>query len=143
MKCGNFAGSLTANVSISERLDQPDLPTYRRTQVCCSRMFSYESSPKALTCTHSYKVPVPLGSLELDGEASRVSVQIGTAGLATDGRKSDSQRALDTLSEHVCTAEVGEVVGTLPDTVSTGALSVNNSLGDTVGVSEPRYRLFE
>lgn len=55
--------------------------------------------------------------------------------LSADGGESGRQGALDSLPEHVGAGEVLESISALPDTVCSGTLSVDDSLGDSTRVS--------
>ena len=80
-------------------------------------------------------VPVALLGAELDGEATGVTSRVGGSTLATDGREAGGRaRLVADLGEDVGAADVGDVVGDLKDTVGSGALGVDDTLGDPLAV---------
>jgi len=80
-------------------------------------------------------VHVALARLQLDGEASWVTGGVGGAGLATDGRESDGDRAFEALvGEAVCEADVLERLCALENTVGSGSLGVDDTLRDALSI---------
>lgn len=82
-------------------------------------------------CDH---VPVALCGPELDTETTRVTSQIGSSALASDGRETDGDGALVALLEDVCQAEIIKSIGRPVDTVCSTTLGVNDTLGDTLTI---------
>lgn len=81
------------------------------------------------------KVQVTLLSVELGGETSWVSGGISRTGFTTDGRESGESLGLLTNSvQEFGGANVGDVVSDFKVTVSTGTLSVDDSLRDSLSV---------
>jgi hypothetical protein len=79
-------------------------------------------------------IPVTLRSPELDTEATRVTGQIGSTALATDGRETDGDRALMALLEDVRQADIIEAIGSPVETVGSSTLGVNDTLRNTLAV---------
>ena len=66
---------------------------------------------------------------------SRVSRRIGRTRLTTDGGETNNSRGLLAhAGEHVNRADVADIVGNLEFTIGTGALGVDNTLGDALAV---------
>lgn len=82
-------------------------------------------------CNH---VPVALCGPELDTETTRVTSQVGSSALATNGRETDGDGALMALLEDVCQAKVIESIGRPVDTVCSTTLGVDDTLWDTLAV---------
>lgn len=85
-----------------------------------------------IVCNH---VPVSFFGSELDGEASRVTSAVVRTRLATDGRESDSDRALLAfLGEEISLRQFWDGVCALKEAVSTTALGVDNTFWDSFSV---------
>ena len=80
-------------------------------------------------------IPVTLLSVELDGEASWVSLSISGALLATNGGEpSNNRSSLSDGVKELGLAVLGDVVGDLEVTMGSGALGVDDSLWDPLSV---------
>lgn len=80
-------------------------------------------------------VNVSLVGVELGGETSGVSSSIGGSLLSSNGGESSEGLGLLTdLGQEIGAVEVGDIVSDLELSVSTGSLSVDNSLGDSLSV---------
>lgn len=85
-------------------------------------------------CVVGDQIPVTILGLELYRESTRVSRIVTGTTLSSDGRESDCQGTLGTLFKHGGETEVFESVCTLPDTMSTSSLGVNDSLRNSLSV---------
>jgi len=80
-------------------------------------------------------IPVTFFSVELDGKTSGISFSISRTLFTTDsGESSENGSSLSDGVQKFGLAELGDVVGDFEVTVSTGALSVDDSFGDSFSV---------
>lgn len=80
-------------------------------------------------------VPITILGPKLHRETARITSTVMAARLATDCRESNSNWALLSLfGEDVQSCQVGNWIGTFEEAVSTRALGVDNTLGDTFAV---------
>jgi len=82
----------------------------------------------------SNDVPVALIGPELDRETTGVTGAIVRARLTPDGGEADCDGARLSRLEDVCQAEVIKRVGSLVNTVGSGALCMDDTLGDPLTV---------
>lgn len=80
-------------------------------------------------------VPISILGPELDRKTARITSTVMAARLATNCRESNSDWALLSLfGKDVQSCQVGDWIGTFEEAVSTRALGVDNTLGDTFPV---------
>jgi hypothetical protein len=91
-------------------------------------------SQKEYRCVVGDNVPVALRGPELDRETTRVSCAVMGTRLASHSRESGCDRARLALLEDVCHAKIIQGVGGLVDTMGTGTLGVDDTLGNSLAI---------
>lgn len=77
-------------------------------------------------------IPVAFFCIEFDGEAAGIAGSVGRALLSTNGRETcNAVGFLANSIKHVNGSEVGDVVSDFKDTICTGTLGMDDSLGNT------------